>query len=161
MRSLPNPSPVEIQPVTVDDIPTLAALERVIFPTPWSEIAIRQHLAFGGHIRLAKLEQQIVGYFLERHVAGIGELMNLGVVPENRRQGVGRTLLEGLIVWWLAHDVGEGFLEVRVGNQAAMALYTEFGFTVVGQRKGYYDNPDGSKEDALVMRWLRDGGEEW
>ncbi len=39
------------------------------------------------------------------------------------------------------------FLEVRVGNAAAIALYRAFAFEQVTIRKRYY--PDG--EDALVM----------
>jgi len=39
-------------------------------------------------------------------------------------------------------------LEVRVGNDAAKALYRSFGFTVAGRRPRYYTD-DG--EDAYVM----------
>ena len=39
-------------------------------------------------------------------------------------------------------------LEVRVGNQAAQALYRRFGFAIAGTRVRYYTD-DG--EDAFVM----------
>ena len=39
-------------------------------------------------------------------------------------------------------------LEVRGGNEAAMALYTKLGFREVGRRKGYYAK---GGEDAVLM----------
>ena len=39
-------------------------------------------------------------------------------------------------------------LEVRESNTPAIALYSKFGYTVAGKRKGFYRAPS---EDALVM----------
>ena len=44
-------------------------------------------------------------------------------------------------------------LEVRVTNEAAIALYMQEGFAAVARRTGYYPAADaGPREDALVMR---------
>jgi ribosomal-protein-alanine N-acetyltransferase len=40
------------------------------------------------------------------------------------------------------------YLEVRISNDPARALYERFGFRQVGRRADYYDAP---REDALVM----------
>ena len=45
------------------------------------------------------------------------------------------------------------FLEVRANNHAAQVLYTDLGYRVSGRRRAYYPNPDGSREDALVLCW--------
>ena len=42
-------------------------------------------------------------------------------------------------------------LEVRVSNTAAINLYTKYGFSSFGTRKGYYQN---NNEDALIM-WTK------
>jgi [ribosomal protein S18]-alanine N-acetyltransferase len=42
------------------------------------------------------------------------------------------------------------FLEVRVSNAAAIALYRASGFVEIGRRRGYYQNTNG-REDALLM----------
>jgi ribosomal-protein-alanine N-acetyltransferase len=44
------------------------------------------------------------------------------------------------------------FLEVEDGNAPAERLYRAAGFTVVGQRAGYYAKPDGGRALAHVMR---------
>ena len=55
-----------------------------------------------------------------------------------------------------AHRLGaeQIFLEVRVSNIAAIALYASEGFATVGRRDGYYPAlAEGAVgEDALVMR---------
>jgi [ribosomal protein S18]-alanine N-acetyltransferase len=52
----------------------------------------------------------------------------------------------------LAHGAHHLTLEVRVGNDPAIALYRRFGMAPVGVRPNYYPE---SGEDALVM-WARD-----
>jgi len=79
-----------------------------------------------------------------------GHLGNLAVIPEARRGGIARALLEDL----LAHAGPPGArriaLEVRVSNFAAQALYRAHGFRLAGLRRGYYRD---TSEDALVMEW--------
>jgi ribosomal-protein-alanine N-acetyltransferase len=46
------------------------------------------------------------------------------------------------------------FLEVRVSNTGAIALYREEGFDVIGVRNGYYPCADANpsrREDALML----------
>ena len=40
-------------------------------------------------------------------------------------------------------------LEVRVSNEAAIALYDRLGYEQIGRRPNYYTDP---REDALIMR---------
>ena len=44
------------------------------------------------------------------------------------------------------------YLDVREGNQPALALYRKVGFTLDGRRRAYYANG----EDALMMSLLLD-----
>jgi ribosomal-protein-alanine N-acetyltransferase len=43
------------------------------------------------------------------------------------------------------------FLEVAAGNIAARALYDRAGYCECGRRKGYYQRPDATRDDAVVM----------
>ena len=74
-------------------------------------------------------------------------IMHVATAPAWRRQGVGRALMQAGIE--RARQVGASsvWLEVRVSNAPARAMYEALGFVNRGQRRAYY--ADG--EDALVM----------
>ena len=79
------------------------------------------------------------------------EILNLGVIPSARRLGIGRQLLDRAEEEAARLGVERLFLEVAVDNLAAKRLYETAGYEVVGQRRGYYLRPDGSRCDAAVM----------
>lgn len=76
-------------------------------------------------------------------------LDTLAVAPALRRQGVGRCLLHAALAALAAQGAGCCFLEVRLSNAPAIALYQSLGFAAVGRRPGFYRAP---AEDALIMR---------
>lgn len=49
------------------------------------------------------------------------------------------------------HGTNYIMLEVRESNISAKNLYLKFGFKEEVIRKNYYKNPDGTREDAIVM----------
>jgi len=75
------------------------------------------------------------------------EILDLLVVEEARRRGIGRSLLAALLAQAGEEGITRVLLEVRASNQAALALYFADGFVVEGRRARYY--PDG--EDAFLM----------
>ncbi len=81
--------------------------------------------------------------------AGESTLENMVVAMPWQRQGIGRRLLAAGLLWCRAHASGTVFLEVRKSNRAAIALYDQAQFTVVGNRPGYYREP---VEDGLQMQ---------
>jgi ribosomal-protein-alanine N-acetyltransferase len=87
-------------------------------------------------------------------VADECSVLNLAVDPVWQRQGIARQLLSQGLVAAQVQGAQHAFLEVRQSNKAAQALYTVFGFDLVGLRENYY--PVASKsssrhEHALVM----------
>jgi ribosomal-protein-alanine N-acetyltransferase len=132
------------------DAPVLAALERRCFPDPWSTESFREALGSPGVVALIREDDgEVTGYLLGREILGTGEVLNLAVAPERRRQGIGRALLEQAIEEIVARGGHEVFLEVRASNAAALELYQSMGFVLSGRRRHYYREP---KEDALVLR---------
>jgi ribosomal-protein-alanine N-acetyltransferase len=91
----------------------------------------------------------VLGYVVAWFVLDEGEIGNLAVHADARRQGVGARLLDGAIAAVRKSDVDTLYLEVRDSNAAARALYASRGFVEVGRRRDYYRRP---KEDALVLR---------
>ena len=73
------------------------------------------------------------------------------VAGAQQRKGVGWALLDFLCERTREAGARQMFLEVRLSNEVAQALYRRAGFRTIGRRKGYYPGRDG-REDALVMR---------
>ncbi|MEX0588442.1 MAG: GNAT family N-acetyltransferase [Cyanobium sp.] len=74
----------------------------------------------------------------------------VAVAPDQRRQGLGRQVLEALLGEGRKQGAAHATLEVSTGNTAAVGLYRCLGFRDAGMRRGYYRNGD----DALIQ-WLR------
>ena len=139
-----------IVPMTAAHLPQVAALEKLCFPAdPWSEALFRAALDDPrAAILLAEGESgELLGYAVLFTVLDEGNLDNIAVAPEHRRQGVADALLGGIVGFGREH-LSTLTLEVRASNAPAIALYEKYGFAAVGRRKNYYTDP---KEDAILM----------
>ncbi|MFQ6085141.1 MAG: ribosomal protein S18-alanine N-acetyltransferase [Candidatus Bathyarchaeia archaeon] len=103
-------------------------------------------------------EGNVIGYVMCRMEFGFSELhklkltkkghvVSIAVLPEHRRRGVGTMLMSQAMAGMREYGASESFLEVRVGNDAAIRFYESLGFRIVHRRAHYYI--DG--EDASVM----------
>jgi ribosomal-protein-alanine N-acetyltransferase len=72
----------------------------------------------------------------------------LAVDPAYQQQGLGQAMLYALLAAAYQRQLERATLEVRMSNQAALTLYTKFGFREAGRRKRYYQD---TGEDALVL----------
>jgi len=157
MASLPKPAPlvpVRWRPLAAHDLPVVAALEIRIHAAPWTERNFRDALAAGYSARVGVRGDRVVAYGVLMLAPGEAQLLNLSVVPEARRTGLGRSLLMQFVDDARQLGAEQVFLEVRVGNLAAIALYEATNFKSVARRVQYYppDPRGGVREDALVMR---------
>jgi [ribosomal protein S18]-alanine N-acetyltransferase len=84
-------------------------------------------------------------------IADEAHITLLLIHPDYRRQGLGQMLLIELLSSAWRRELKWATLEVRVSNQAAIALYQQFGFETAGRRKRYYQD---NGEDALIL-WRR------
>ena len=78
-------------------------------------------------------------------------MLTFGVLPEARRHGVGRALLDAVVAETRRRGLGSVVLEVAADNEAARRLYADRGFMQVGRRPRYYRRPGGTV-DALILR---------
>jgi ribosomal-protein-alanine N-acetyltransferase len=141
------------RPMADDDLAYVAALEAQIHAAPWSLGNFRDALNAGYSAQVGEREGRILVFGVMMIGPGEAQLLNLSVVPDARRQGLGRALLERFMEDALRCGAEQVFLEVRVSNRPAMALYEAFGFAAVGRRLEYYPaTRRAPAEDALVMR---------
>ncbi len=144
---------VHLQTAGPLDAEILAALQSACFPEePWDAGSIASLCAPPeGFALLALRGDEPVGFVLARVAAGEGEILAIGVLPTERRSGVGRRLVEATLAH--ARELGAEalFLEVAEDNEAARTLYMANDFFSVGRRPGYYKRPSGTVA-ALVLR---------
>ena len=141
----------EIRAMTTGDVARVVALEREVYPQPWSEGVFRDELSLLNRSYLVVEEAgSIVAYGGMLTVERDAHITTIAVDPAARRHRLGTRLMLALVDEALAADAEHLTLEVRVTNDAAHRLYERFGFAPVGVRKNYY-----LTEDALVM-WAID-----
>lgn len=134
------------------DLPQVAEIERQIFSVPWSLESFGESMQLEHTIYLVAEEQEkVMGYCGMYRVFNEGEIVNVAVSEEHRRQGVAKELLEQLFKESEKLKVDNFFLEVRESNEGAIALYKKLGFIEAGIRKNFYEKP---RENAIFM-WKR------
>lgn len=153
----------QIERLTRGDIERLLDLDRVCLGGFWSQQGFEDEFQrpprdltnpdrpssafFGARIASGPL----IGFAGLWAIGAEAHVITLGVHPDCRRQGVGRSLVETLLQEAIAQKLEWATLEVRVSNIAAQKLYQSLGFTQLGERLHYYTNPI---ENALIL-WKR------
>lgn len=147
-----DPPSVKIRRLVYPDLPQVIAIERRVFPTPWSLAMFVLELSKQSGICLAAVldserVRRLVGYLICSRYEQVWHVMNVAVDVERQRAGVASALLAELYA--RVDDERARFtLEVRRSNDAAIRLYEREGFRAAGMRRRYYQD---NGEDALVM----------
>lgn len=140
-----------IEAMDADHIDAVVAIEKVSFPLPWTSDMFAAELKHAfSFCRIIREGQggPVRGYIVYWVTADEVQLHDIAVDPAHRGRGFAGVLMESMLAEGVACGAGRAFLEVRVGNAPAIALYERFGFTEIGRRRRYYRDND---EDALVM----------
>ena len=134
-----------IEKARPEHIKALAALEKECFSDPWPEDMIGR---MADKFTVATEGDALMGYIVLSTVLDEGNIDNVAVSPAYRRRGAADALVADAVA--RSRDMGLAFLmlEVRAGNEPAIALYRKHGFREVGRRKNYYEKP---REDAILM----------
>lgn len=142
-------SEIELRPMEPEDAAACAAIEAQCFADAWSERGFAEEAENPlADFIVAEAGGEICGYGGIISAGGISELPKICVAPEFRRRGAAEKIMDALER--LAHTRGSDqlTLEVRVSNEAAIALYEKCGFDRMGIRPNFYTSPN---EDALIM----------
>lgn len=92
--------------------------------------------------------EYVAGYVATWYMTDEAHITAIAVRESLRGKGLGELLLMSSIEMAMKRQSRVVTLEVRVSNVAAQSLYTKYGFSQVGLRKGYYSD---NHEDAYIM----------
>ena len=139
---------IEIVPMQRQHLNGLVKVEEEAFNSGYARKTFEKEFENKIAIYLVAVNySEVVGYIGVWNICGAADIIDVAVLKEFRRCGIGSMLLEKMIDICKEKAVFEINLEVRVSNLAARELYKKFGFKENGLRKKYYENT----EDAVLM----------
>ncbi len=148
---------LRLRPMTANDLDAVVAIDARAYPHPWSRGIFADCLEVGYHCHVLERDGEVVGYTIHSAAVGEAHLLNLCVDPDYQGRGYGRFLLRQVMAMARRQGAKTLFLEVRVSNDPARALYESEGFNEVGRRFDYYPAGKG-REDALIYARHLGGG---
>ncbi len=152
MSAVVRPAEERFEPMLMRDVDEIVAIEREIYPFPWTRGNFQDALAAGYSAWVLRdADDALIGYAVVMLALDEAHLLNLSVARPYQRYGFGWRLLDWMAQRARDHGARTMLLEVRPSNVAAQRLYARYGFERIGVRRGYYPS-HGGREDALVMR---------
>ena len=142
---------LKIIPASLNDLANILKIENACFSSPWSEQSLKESLENpASRFYIAYADGDLAGYMGLQIFSGEGYVTNVATLPEYRRKGVARALINAA----LKNDMEFITLEVRESNSPAISLYSLFGFERVGVRPNYYSNP--TENAVLMTKFIKD-----
>lgn len=167
-----------VEPMTLDDLSAVMAIDHASFPRPWPETSWRYEIERNSHARnfvarttlpaparrswlqrllraervsAAAPSQVITGIACMWVVLDEAHLATIAAHPGYRGSKIGERVLAHCVAEARRVNCATMLLEVRVSNSVAQGLYRKYGFVVTGERKRYYSD---NQEDAFLMNIL-------
>jgi len=149
----------ELRKFNPNDLEAVVEINHTCLPENYTDyFFVDLHHRFPETFVVALESGKVIGYIMCRVEVGLsnfgfggllkkGHVVSIAVLPEYRRKGVGKALINKAIEGIRSYNAKQFFLEVRVTNVPAVNMYKRLGFEVTRTIHGYY--ADG--EDAYVM----------
>lgn len=140
-----NKIKIKVRKFGMEDMPEVLEIEKRSFKDPYD---MSTFLYFWGvepeGFFVAEADGKVVGYVIAS--SHDGEIVSISVLPEFRRRGIGRRLMEEAMEYLEEKGVRRIELIVGVGNVEAIRFYEGLGFKKVSIIPRYYsDGEDGIK----------------
>jgi ribosomal-protein-alanine N-acetyltransferase len=147
---------IQLRPFQRADIETLYRIDHICFAPgiAYSKAELRYYVQHPRSLTVvAETETKAIAGFCtgrlhSREGALFGHIITIDVLPDARRQGVGRMLLQAVEEHFLAKAAHCIRLEVAIDNLQARTFYQAMGYARMGMIPGYY----AGRLDALVMQ---------
>lgn len=139
--------------MVAEDLDQVVRNENLSYDSPWTRRIFQDCISAGYECWVITDGMRALCHGVLSVAVGESHLLTLCVHPQARRQSLGKQMLRKLLTEARKLGAIDCFLEVRPSNDAARGLYYQFGFTQVGERRGYYpaSSMTEHREDALIM----------
>lgn len=120
---------------------TASQIEKECLKTAWSEKQIASLPETAVYL-VALCGETVCGIASMYCVFDEGQIMNIAVLPDYRKQGIASQLLDELLRVAAEKHCEILTLDVAENNFSALALYKKQGFCEIGRRKRFYGDCD-------------------
>ena len=151
MSAVFKPFEAGFEPLTEARVDRILVVERQAYTHPWTRGNFLDSIRSGYQAQMLVAGDEVLGYFVAMKGVDEVHLLNLTVAPQSQGQGWGRVMLDALALWSRGQGAQWLWLEVRASNLRAQQIYAQHGYRRVGERKAYYPDDNGKREDAVVM----------
>lgn len=149
---------LEMLPMNSGDLEEVLAIERAVYPFPWTRGNFADSLAAGYSAWVCRIGGELIGYAVVMMVLDEAHLLNISIDARRQGMGFGARLLRHCMSVAKTLGATSMLLEVRPSNARALRLYHHFGFVNIGVRKGYYPAVDGREDAQVLSHSLREVG---
>jgi ribosomal protein S18 acetylase RimI-like enzyme len=131
---LPSPDSLQIEQITYQQVPQLAAIDHAAFEPPWqmSLIELREARRNAAFVTIAYQDDQPIGYQLSTQMRDQAHLARIAVVPSAQGQQVAAYLLADVLHRFDRRHTHAMTVNTTVDNLASLRLYARFGFVAGG-----------------------------
>ena len=143
---------MRIRPSSSDDLATILKIESLTNKIPWTKQQFVSSIEVGHYSVVLEEKEGVVGFAIYSPIVPESHLLNIAITPSHQGRGLGRQLLQKVILQNQLLGVKSLSLEVRVSNNSAISLYESEGFLKDAIRPDYYSGV--VREDALLMSLL-------
>jgi len=152
-----------VRPAKLEDLPRAVSINLATLPEHYSDSFFEELLTESPEtFYVAELEGKIVGYIMCRIEYGFsnlkkfgfarkGHIVSVAVLDGHRGKGLGKSLVLEAINGMIQRGCGEAYLEVRISNISAIAMYQKLNFKMGSKTLGYYRDGEGAYLMALPL----------
>lgn len=144
------------------DAEELSLLENMFFTQSWTKEQFKTAINSNNYLLYGiKIDNIIITYISIRIIPEISklsadtkgelEILNIATHVQYQHKGYAHQLLSYVIEFAKNNYIESLFLDVRISNIFAIALYKKHNFLEIQRRKNYYTTAKG-KEDAIIMQ---------
>lgn len=139
-----------IRPMQLSDLDEVFEIESSAHIAPWSKKIIHDCIMVGYPCFVLAKKRKVQGFSINRINGEDCHLLNLCIANDAQGKGFGQAMLL-YVIEKIKTRCKRLNLEVRPTNTIAIKLYKKHGFVQSGFKEGYYTDPNGSTEDAIVL----------